>query len=49
MKDDFDILLQLPTTLKDNFEMLTLDVENLYGSINHETSLEAVKFWLETV
>ena len=49
VKDDFDILRKLPTALKDNFEMVTLDVENLYGSINHETGLEAVKFWLETV
>ena len=46
---DFDILRKLPTALKDNFEMATLDVENLYGSIDHKTGLETVKFWLETV
>ena len=49
VKDDSDILRKLPTALKDNIEMATLDVENLNGSINHETGLEAVKFWMETV
>lgn len=46
VKDDFDMLRRLPSDIQDDLRMVTMDVENLYGSIPHNLGIEAIEFWL---
>ena len=46
VKDNFDMLRKLPTKMEEGLNLATYDVENLYGNIDHDTGLKAIKFWL---
>ena len=46
VRDNFDVLLKIPTEIDEDMIAATFDVENLYGSITHDVGLEAIHFWL---
>ena len=47
VRDDLDFLNHLPKTINYEQTFVTFDVNNLYGSINHDLGRKGLLYWLE--
>ena len=49
IRDTPDLLQRLPEMMGQDCQLVTYDVQNLYGSIPHSLGLRAIEFWLDRV
>ena len=47
VRDDLEFLNHLPTQIKENEILITMDITSLYSNIDNNLGKEAIKYWLE--
>ena len=47
IKDDWDFLRQLPSSIENDSDLITCDITSLYTSIPHDLGLQAVEYWID--
>ena len=46
IKDSYDFLKKLPTSVPDDSELATFDIVGLYSNICHDLGIKAIDYWL---
>lgn len=47
IRDDFDFLDHLPTSVDSGSQLVTFDVVGLYSNIPHELGIKAIEYWID--